>query len=89
MKVSKSKRLTVNMGNYESVAINAFMELDSEVDQDALSELGLDVWDTDEVKVFLDQQLDTLTSSDVDEAADLTDRDDSFIHDYQIQRSSK
>lgn len=90
MKVSKSKRLTVNMGNYESVALNASMEIDSDVDGDALAELGLDTWDTSEVKTFLDQQLDTLMSSDVEEAAELTANDDSFVHDYEAsKRSSK
>jgi hypothetical protein len=72
MKVSKSRKHHVSMGNYESLEIFAHAEM----------ETGDQPGDIEMATIVLDEALDILTAPDLEDARIHTDEENSYIHPY-------
>ena len=84
-----NKRLHINMGNYESVEITGSVEVDTNVDRQALVDLGVEPDTPDDVIDFVLEQLDVMLQPGAEEARLNTDESDSFIHPYLTDLQKK
>lgn len=90
MIIRKQRRLVVRMGQYESHEVVSEVTVDTNNEDDRLL-VGSEepIPSTDEVAEFLDDTLQVLMASDVEEAAFNTADEDSFIHEYHKNNKRK
>ena len=77
-KISKSVKLTINLGNYENVVLTGFCEVD--------------VDDYDDEDEAMEDMKDTVVESLADglqEVRDLEQSEDSFIQDYMVPKKKR
>lgn len=82
MRLLLNRRQHINMGAYEHTEVVATVEVDTIQDADLLKREGINVTDLSAVYVFLQDQVDALTFSDVEDAHMNTAVEDSFVHDH-------
>jgi hypothetical protein len=74
MKITKSRRFHVNLGNFEWVEFGGDVTLDTEVDDEVAD------MDTADVLAVADEILSTAFVEDLRQAHEITDEEDSFVH---------
>ena len=82
MIIKKSRRLVVRMGQYESHEIVGEVTLDTNNEDDRALISGYAEDPTRATAGFLDDTLQEILASDVEEASYNTSDEDSFIHEY-------
>ena len=83
MIIGLTRKLTVRMGEYESMIITGHASIDTNADADLLEDRQVDPYDLLQINAFLRKTIDELVKSDVYEAHMTTAMSESFIHDYQ------
>lgn len=79
MKITRERKYTVNMGNYESLVIGGSVELDTDEVAHGENENVLDA-----AASCADSYLDQILAAEVKEAQELTHFDKSYILSYRV-----